>query len=272
MYCDDCYQNDEWDEETFYCDSPIYDEISSTRRFGVELETSECPNYLSLAGQTIFGCKSDPSIDGKEFVSPILYADQGLEEIDRFCTNARRWRWRVNRYCGFHIHLDISHESWISLRNITYAYARTYELWTRFVSDSRVGNSFCGALDYDPSCIIEIHNATDWDYFVGQRDRFDFINWRAYFTHNSVEIRLHDATLDANKICNWIKIHARFIDVVSKMSLDEITNKFDCSIERQFTNIASIIGPELTDYYADRAESLGKEVRSRKVSVEAPSF
>ena len=272
MYCDDCHRNDEWDEDTFYCHSPTYDKIGSTRRFGIELETSECPNYQSLSGETIFGCKSDPSIEGKEFVSPILYADQGLEAIDRFCTNARKWHWRINRYCGYHVHLDISHESWESLRSIAYAYGCTQELWTQFVSDSRIRNSFCGSLNYESSRIVEIHNATDWDYFVGQRDRFDFINWRAYFAHSSVEIRLHDATLDVNKICNWIKIHARFIDAVSKMSLDELTNKFNCAINHQFANLADIIGPELTDYYADRAESFGKEVRSRAVFAGIPSF
>lgn len=277
MYCDDCRRHDEWDEDTFYCDSPTYNEIGSTRRFGVELETSECSNYQNLAGNTIFGCKCDPSIEGKEFISPILYADQGLEEINRFCANAYRFRWRVNRYCGYHVHLDISDDSWESLRSIAYAYACTHKLWTQFVSENRDRNSFCSPLEYGLSCITEIHNATDWDYFVGQRDRFDFINWRSYFTHSSVEIRLHDATLSADKICNWIKIHAKFIDATSRMNLDEINSKFNCNIEHQFTNLTDIIGRELANYYADRAESLGKkvrphEVRPREVFAEEPSF
>lgn len=271
-FCDACYRRNEWDEEPFYCGSPTYDDIQSNRKFGVELETSDCPDYHSLSGHTIFGCKDDPSIEGKEFVSPVLYADQGLEEILRFCAIARRLRWQVNRYCGYHVHLDVSQESWKALRSIAYAYSVTSSLWNHFVTDNRVRSNFCGAPDYDSTRLVEIKNAADWDYFVGQRDRFEFVNWRAYFAHGSIEIRLHDATLDAETICNWIKLHARFIDAASSMSLDEIDDRFNHNASAQFYNLVEIIGNDLADYYAERAENLGKIVRKREIFVGTPPF
>jgi len=262
-YCCNCanYRLRSWDSKPFVCETPSYNKIGSTRKFGVELETSSCPQHLELRDNTIWACKPDCSIEGLEFVSPVLFGDQGLNEIKVFCADARRRHWHVNRYCGYHVHFDMTNENWKSLRSIAFAYYTTYDLWRHFVSDARANNSMCGVPGYGLSNIKQINGEEDWDYFVGGRDRFEFVNWRAYFVHGTMEVRLHDASLATRDILNWIKVHARFIDFVKDLSLDDLTEYFTGNLEKQFDAFSEIVGSKLTDFYAHRAEIYRKPVR-----------
>jgi|WetSurMetagenome_2_1015567.scaffolds.fasta_scaffold01858_18 hypothetical protein len=262
----------EWEAGEFVVNNPTYDDIGSTRKFGIELETARCNNYLTLRGNTIWECKTDCSIEGREFVSPILYGDEGLNEIRNFCAIARRLHWTVNRYCGYHAHFDVSHETWESLRSIAYAYRLTYDLWCRLVSDGRAQNAYCGSPDYSLDDIQTINSMSDWEYFVGARDRFEFVNWRAYLVHGSCELRSHDASLNSAIICDWIKLHARFIDKVSPMSLTEIDNLFQGRVSNQFDSLTPLIGEALADVYASAAEEYGHPVRVRQLEPIAAPF
>jgi hypothetical protein len=246
--------------------------MGSRRRYGIELETHGCRDYQSLCGNTIWECKRDCSIEGREFVSPVLVGDEGLGEIENFCAIARQKRWSVNRYCGYHAHFDASRESWESLRSVAYAYLLTYNTWCQLVSEGRAGNPYCGAPAYTYETIKDIQDESDWEYFVGARDRFEFVNWRAYLVHGSIEVRTHDASLDPTVICNWVRLHARFIDCVSCMDLDELDLNFrNKSTYEQFEVFTTLLGDELCDYYADRAVYFGNSVRPvQEIILEAP--
>jgi hypothetical protein len=234
-----------------------YDRIGSRRRFGVELETYRCPDHNVLNGHTIWECKHDCSIEGMEFVSPILYGDEGLEEIERFCQRAEELHFEVSRQCGYHAHFDVSTESTDSLKAIAYAYRRTYEVWCSLVPNSRSDNRYCGSPDYESSDITH----EDFDYFVGKRDRFEFVNWRAYLVHGSVEVRLYQGSLDAEEICNWLILHARFIDFVKDKSFSELDSLFHNTPREDFVAIAEIIGPELAEYWIRKSEEWHKSLR-----------
>jgi hypothetical protein len=256
----------------FVCENPTYDRIGSTRRFGVELETSRCENHRSIRGGTIWECKSDCSIEGKEFVSPILYGDQGLDEVIDFCATANRMRWRVSRHCGYHAHFDVENEDWQSLRSIAYAYRLTQNLWMQLVSEDRAHNSYCGRVDYEADEVAGINSESDWEYFVGERDRFEYINWRAYLVHGSVELRLHDASLDATAINNWVMIHLRFIDYVKQYSIDALREKFMGDTDAQMEMMHDIIGNALWEYYIEVASRNGNAFHINPIDVYSPPF
>jgi hypothetical protein len=264
-YCPRCHRHSrrEWGSKEFYCDNPSNKVLGSTRKFGVELETSECPDHAGLFDRTIWGCKTDYSISGMEFVSPILYGDEGLDAIEAFCEAGHDWR--VNSTCGYHVHFDVTNENWESLRSIAYAYYKTYMLWCHFISDYRCTNHMCAAPNYSIVDIININNAEGWDYFVAARDRFEFVNWRAYLVHGTVEVRMHDASLNAEEICNWVKCHARFIDFVSSCSLADIRELLGDTVEQQFKVLSDVVGNELSEYYAERAVQLGKRINLTSV-------
>jgi len=258
VYYPECARRvNEWPEKDFPMENLHFDTIPSRRGYGVELETSTCEGFQELNGNTIWGCHKDVSIEGMEFVSPVLYGDEGFTEIAKFCKFARRKGFRVNRNCGYHVHFDMRNETEDSLKAIAYAYAITYPLWCALVPNNRSDNAYCGGLDYNPEEILK----EDWEYFVGKRDRFEYINWRAYLVHGSMEIRLYQGTLDATEICNWIKTHAIFIDTVKNMSFNEIKAMFSDNVYQLFKALTNIIGNDLADYWAEKAHSHGKNIR-----------
>ena len=261
-YCDACSQScSEWGLGEFCPKNSTYELMGSTRKFGVELETSQCPNHTTLREKIIWECKHDCSIDGMEFVTPILWGDEGLQIIDDFCDDAKCLRFKVDRSCGYHAHFDIRNESEDGLKAIAYAYRKTYKLWNALVPSSRSDNRYCGTPDYTCEDICQEEFV---DYFVGKRDRFEFVNWRAFLVHGSLEVRLYQGTLDAVEICNWVRLHARFIDFVSGLTFEQIDKMFgssDHDVCTQFASLANIIGSELADYWIGKSQANGKCVR-----------
>jgi len=242
-----------WDSTPFQCSRPTYNSIGP-RRFGVELETSNCEDYEDIQDSTIWACKTDCSIDGMEFISPVLWGDQGLREVARFCKLASNWEF--DSKCGYHVHLDMTHELWRNMRSIAYAYLRTYPtIWSKMVTSRRADNAMCGEAGYHNSELRQIHSYDDWCYFVGIRDRFEFVNWRAWFSHRTLEIRLHEGTLNNRTIINWIKLHSVFIDTVRTLEPDDIDLHFGSN--SAWDNFSEIIGDELSTFYRGRATSFG---------------
>jgi hypothetical protein len=231
-----------------------YRRIRSKRKYGVEIETSECYGYESLNGDTNFGCKVDCSIAGREFDSPILYGDEGFAEIEELLAFGEGLLWEANGDCGCHTHYDMRDESEEELYRVAYAYAKTYNFWKRCVSLERRNNSYCHAPCYN---IYDFRRAVDHGYsfvdFCENQERYDYVNIGAYFTHRTFEVRLLEGTVDAKTVCNWVSIHCRFIDYVKALSFDEIDNLFSGTIMAVLHKVTDIIGEvELSDWLRER--------------------
>jgi hypothetical protein len=259
-YCRECARRlCEWQEGEFSTKNLHFEGMPSHRGYGIELETATCDGFQELNGNTIWGCHKDSSIEGMEFISPILYGDEGFIEIKNFCAFAKKKDFRVNRLCGYHVHFDMRNETEDSLKAIAYAYSLTYPMWCALVPDNRSENAYCGSPEYDSRYVI----LEDWDYFVGKCDRFEYVNWRAYLVHGSMEIRLYQGTLNATEICNWVLIHSLFIESVKSMTFDSIKELFAWGICGQFEALeASINNNELSDYWAAKSIACGKHVRN----------
>jgi hypothetical protein len=205
-----------------------YGVIGSKRKFGVEIETATCAGYRTLRNNTLFGAKYDCSISGMEFISPILYGDEGLAEIERFCDNAREQGWSVDSDCGLHIHLDMRDENADSLKSIAYAYLLTDKAWRKLADPFRADNcTYCR-----PSTRTRgnVERAHDWRDYCDSQNRYELCNLTAYNRHGTYEIRLYQGSIDKAEICNWIKIHTRFCDWAATKTLDELDAYFEGAI------------------------------------------
>lgn len=98
----------------------------------------------------------------------------------------------------------------------------------------------CGSPRYT---LDDIRAAKCWEYFVGARDRFEYVNWRAYFKHGTFEIRLGEPTLEGAEIANWVSTHGLFIERVKNMTFDEIDAAFGdgSSSTRAFSFCANFV-------------------------------
>lgn len=259
-YCAECHRENccddgEWDTGC----SPLFSgsaRLGSARRYGIELETDSCPKHEDLFGNTCFGSKHDGSINGKEFVSPVLCGDTGLDAVSHLCDFASRNRWKVNSTCGFHLHLDMTREDNEACRAVAIAYCLTARVWQAFMPESRRKNHYCADLQWSPE---DVKRAPCFNEFCGIQGRYQWFNLAAYCEHRTFEVRLHCGTLNADKVINWVKAHTRFIDAISDMTVDQVEQTFaGRTVSELFRIIAELWDDEdLTRFYENRANEFG---------------
>lgn len=254
VVCNLCAHPSGRDCDSYWTPTPLnisvasYTRIGSKRKFGVEIETSRCSEYQNLCGRTHWGAKDDCSISGLEFDSPILYGDEGLEQIEEILAYGRDHGWEVNHNCGCHTHYDMRDESRNQLLSIMYAYSKSVAMWARFVPPTRLAGSYCH-LPAWYSCDLRAYAASLSDDAILEDilhglelDRYELVNFTSYWNHTTFEVRMLEGTVDPDTICKWITIQCRFIDAVRDMSFDEIDEIFGSCYENDLKSLAILIG------------------------------
>jgi hypothetical protein len=113
----------------------------------------------------------------------------------------------------------------------------------------------CGSPQYSASDIREAEHVED---FVEGRDRFEYVNLRSYLSHGSIEIRAYRGSLSTREICNWVALHARFVDAVKDLTYDEIDVALGAITRRNWVGLVNLIGdPDLLDYWRRKARQHG---------------
>jgi hypothetical protein len=235
--------------------------------FGVELEISRAPRYNLLDGVTPFGCKSDCSVngDGREFVSPILSGDEGLEAVESLLAFAKSNSWVADESCGFHLHLGMQDTTEEVQRNVYLAYKLTERVWRNLASPRRAENEYCKVIPHNARRIRESSGGLQ----PLVRTRYEWVNISALFCHGTLEIRLHEGTIDTERVINWIIAHVRFVSAIKKMTEREITRKFaDVSIARRFVRLERLWDvPALGQFYRKIANGRIAGLRGVPTSV-----
>lgn len=281
-YCSCCAEDhydddDDCDDDSNEFDAAIFrgrDEYSrmvSRRRFGVEIETHRCHGHMSLENRMPFGAKYDGSICGKEFASAILAGDAGLEAIDDLCEFADNHSWEVNNSCGLHVHLDASGNTLGELKAMALGYYITHKVWQMFVKPGRNENHYCRDNQCDMSDIL---STTSFDRFSDSQSRYEWCNFAAYGKFRTFEIRLHHGTLDKKAICNWVRVHAIFMDWAQSRTPQEVKRTLWCiDVAEQFEFIMGLCvmagAGDLVEYYTDKAKQYGHENTISRALVSA---
>jgi len=249
-------------------DAPIYDtrfaKIGSRRFFGLELETSRSENYKTIMKDSDWGYQPDGSISGMEFVSPPMQGNNGYRSIQRFTRLAREHDFRVNRACGFHLHIDVSELSEELLNNMSLAYQLTYPAWKSLVSRNRHTNRYCY---YRP---MTKDNLKSYYFMDSGRDKFFWSSMSNIHHYGTVEIRLHQGTLNFSKIINWVRAHLRFVDWTISKSTSEISDLFinhwlTDNTDALFNTLCEIFNNDkIKDYFTERRAVLCQATANRQ--------
>lgn len=155
----------------------------------------------------------DGSVRGAEVVSPILDPIR-LNEASTVARLLLGVGGKVDRSTGFHVHigargvLDFNHiANWYLNWNLV------HDAIGALVAPSRLNNSFCKAVDREHAeRNAERIRGGEVSDFRG--DRYQSFNLQAFDRHGTVEIRLHQGTLNGTKAVAW----ARFIDAFKQYS------------------------------------------------------
>lgn len=151
---------------------------------------------------------------------------------------------RVNASCGLHVHLDQRGLDFAAVKQRYANLVRAQGLMLRLVSKSRQDNSFC-------------KRSGEWQ----SGNRYKIINAHAYSKHKTLEVRLHQGSLDAIKICNWI-------DLLLAIQDKPATNSR--AVRSTAKWLSRYVGPQLTAYWLERRSALGY-VDAAPVSRRSPA-
>lgn len=182
------------------------------RSFGIELETASghVRNYEP------FSQERDGSISGYEYASPILRGRAGLRVLRGFMR--RSVDIRVDRRCGYHLHIDMRDLPDHQIYTIGAAYLATERKWFERVSPSRQNNSYAMRFCNNGRIFMDLvradRNNTPFTSFCYTYDRYQWINFQAYNVHGTIENRLHHGTFNFRKVAKWAVLNLHFVRLV----------------------------------------------------------
>lgn len=151
--------------------------------------------------------------NGFEVVSPILKAEAGIEEAEIVARALEDAGAYANRTCGFHVHFDASDLGMEHIKKIVRRYAAHEAEIDAFMPKSRRGNTnhYCQSLSGMLGHAFD--SATTTQALVSsQPSRYYKVNLKSYQRQGTIEFRQHSGTVNAMKICTWIRFLAEFID------------------------------------------------------------
>jgi hypothetical protein len=251
-----------------------------TRNFGIELEffnvsRAEAARALTAADvrwwdsysqSTGTGWKiyDDGSINGNnsiELVSPILSGRSGLREVARVVKQFARAGARVNKSCGFHVHVDARTISGEHMRNVYLRYALHETQIDAFMVQSRRGNvnEYCRSTQGSLGLLSATDNNSTahrvasamserWDGYMYQGGRYNKVNLCAFLRHGTIEFRQHSGTMNVDKVINWIVFCVNFVETSANTSTAEI-----------YTNLNT----ECAEFFTSRTAALANPASSR---------
>jgi hypothetical protein len=129
----------------------------------------------------------------------------------------------VNTSCGLHIHLDMRHVTKTRAKQIARRMAKALPVLRKTVAPYRNVSEYCEAN-------------------LSNGDRYAAINTECYDKYGTIEIRLHQGTLDFIKIRNWIMLLyklSRAAKLSTRPSLEKLSKE-------------AKLGTRLTKYYEQR--------------------
>lgn len=224
-FCASCQESFRTFAPTSMGEAKTFSRIKSHRSFGLELEshTDNGYIYLKMDNTSCFGAKFDCTCSGREFYSPILTGDEGLDEVTTLCRVADEQGWSVDFNCGFHLHLDMRGETLTTLRSIAYAWSQLHSVVIGCVETSRADSEYC-CHHLEPN---QVEMTEDLLGLFNGTDRYNFFNFQAYHVHGTFENRLHEGTFDLEAIRNWIILNLRITDVAATLPVPVLKVLFD---------------------------------------------
>lgn len=205
-YCGECIESYE------KLNSTTFDDITSRRRVGIEIEfcSVSSPNLITwgrLKGDGSVVPQENENGEGREFASHIVNGDQIFTMLKDVHERIKLVDGFVNKSCGLHVHLDVEGNSTLQRQNIALWYRALERVFVAFVSPSRRGNGYAREVGYE-------------DYHRWERDRYRAMNLSSICKHGTIELRLHQGTLNPMKIVNWVKLWLTFFDTFQHINTD----------------------------------------------------
>jgi len=195
-YCSDCL------EIIQEIPSDSFEVIKTDRWYGVEIET-----HSSMYDYADGIWKIETEHCGLEYVSPLLQGDKGLEAIRQLYRDIEP---TFSYACGLHVHIDVRDLTENQILDLLKEFKRTKDRWFDYVDSERHNNRYCR------NDLPEVRNDESLTDYIGKHKstRYYWLNVKAIQQHGSIELRLHEATDDIDKVIEWVAMLVNFVSEV----------------------------------------------------------
>lgn len=136
-----------------------------------------------------------------ELTSPKLWGKAGFDEIKKVLAIWNSVGGAVNASCGFHVHVDAWDYSRDELGRLALVWAKIEPIVYYMVSKSRRRNTYCCWLRRSPQ---NVNGVIDPFTLRVSVNRYCAINFDAFNHYKTIEFRIHQGTMNPDKIINWI--------------------------------------------------------------------
>lgn len=143
---------------------------------------------------------------GLELVSPILYGDEGLDELQIVMDTLNSIGAKVDKSCGLHVHHDVADyeiQNFVSLHNLYYNYQKAIDSVLPKSRRTEQINRYCRPLSKkDLMQMQEPRSINSFASWMGTR--YLVLNSQSYVKYGTIEFRQHSGTVEFEKLEAWI--------------------------------------------------------------------
>ena len=207
-------------------DTTFYKTSGNEYTFGVEVETCN-QSYLGNYGLNVKAVY-DGSTEGPEYVTGVLKGDKGVGQLQKLCAALAEEGAKTDKKCGVHIHIGgASNNRRLSIMILKLCSQIEDDVYS-ILPSSRKSNTYCKLI---PESVdrLSFHNYRDilGEITIGNKigqtynkkrshpgghynsQRYTWINLTncsAASGPDTIEFRPHSATIEFDKIYNWLLI------------------------------------------------------------------
>lgn len=194
--------------------------------------------YFKDHGVTLSSVKSDGSIESEDSAYTgieitVLTRLSQPSHLKKVCSILKEIGAKVNKTCGLHIHLDSRHLSQDEVRLIGNKFKRALPALLGVVPSSRRGNRYCKA---------SVSRMTGCRYHA--------VNLTAFDKYKTIEVRLHSATTDFDKIMLWVELCNSIAKTPNKIKTCQTVNDLE-----EYLNISE----KCLEYFTQREAKFSPE-------------
>ena len=254
-------------EGEYFEQTPVWKDTS--RQLLQELKNANLPvadNPLSYKDpqkdHSLWNVEPDGSC-GWEVTSPILSGEGGFTEIAKGCRVlnecAEPLKLFVNPTTSTHVHLGWQNYNVSKLLCFMKVAAYYEPALMSIVSPSRVNNRYCKTIQGIMEKLLDLSTLDQWAEFYdednNEKIRYHSVNLTNLFNDGlgTVEIRLHNGTLEELKILAWISLWMRILNAVDRDVKPPSLERWDLVSDPLTTGPKGDIG-DLANYINARAE------------------
>lgn len=193
---------------------------------GIELEFNQLPaitqNHiaegLKNAGLAKYINVTTDASCGWE-VRVLLPEDDFIEPLTKIMKIIKEMGHTVDNRCGTHVHFDMRN------RDVKLVYENLFKsqrFLRKFISKSRKNNNrYC-----------QMNKAETFDKQLSLGDRYYSLNVQSYRRHKTLEVRMHQGTLNPSELVPWIKLLLKIVNYNSSIpsrvnTLKQARKQFD---------------------------------------------